>query len=48
MLKAEAEVWELVVQITLISTALDCLAENLSLNPDSATYYLWDFEFGVM
>lgn len=51
MLKTEAEVWEfteeLVVQITLISRALDCLAENLGLNPGSATYYLWDFESGV-
>ena len=44
MLKTEAEVWEfteeLVVQITLISRALDCLAENLGLNPGSASYYL--------
>lgn len=43
----ETEDWEfteeLVAQITPIGRILDNLAEDLGLNPGSATYYLWDF-----
>ena len=43
----ETEDWEftekLVAQTTPIGRILDNLAEDLGLNPGSATYYLWDF-----
>ena len=46
MLKMEAEDWEAVeepvAQTTSMDRALGFLAENLVLNPGSATYHLWD------